>query len=245
MAIAPATLDFDSFGKLMRPAVPADTPILEALKACPQLERAPAEALRLLARDATLRAIGRARTRPQGGGSTSPGRCARKVRAVCRAVNGREISMEMFRAGDLIAEGRWRRETPLAHDWEAVEASTLLLIPRETFLACLRAAPELALSLGADLVARLERSKQLATGLALAGVQERVVSRLVASGARMEPRAGWPPHSQPSDTAGAGQPDRRLSRNGLSHRLGAGPSGAPHAARTLPPRQQAPRRNAA
>jgi CRP/FNR family cyclic AMP-dependent transcriptional regulator len=191
MAIAPATLDFDSFGKLMRPAVPADAPILEALKACPQLDRAPAEALRLLARDATLRAVGRGgNIALQGGRLDVAIVVARgKVRAVCRAVNGREISMEVFRAGDLIADGALAPETPLAHDWEAVEASTLLLIPREGFLACLRATPELALSLGAELVARLERSKQLATGLALAGVQERVVSRLVAIG-RQDGTAG-------------------------------------------------------
>jgi len=143
MAIAPATLDFDSFGKLMRPAVPADAPIMEALKACPQLERAPAEALRLLARDASLRSVGRgANIAPQGGRLDVAVAVVRgKVRAVCRAVNGREISMEIFRAGDLIADGALAPETPLAHDWEAVEASTLLMIPRETFLSCLRATP--------------------------------------------------------------------------------------------------------
>ena len=97
--------------------------------------------------------------------------------------------MEIFRPGDLIADGALAPETPLAHDWEAVEASTLLLIPRETFLSCLRATPELALALGVELVGRLERSKQLATGLALAGVQERVVSRLVAIG-RQDGTAG-------------------------------------------------------
>jgi len=48
--------------------------------------------------------------------------------------------------------------------------------------ACLRAHPDLALALASELVSRLERSKQLATGLALAGVQERVVARLVALG---------------------------------------------------------------
>ena len=87
MAIAPATLDFDSYGKLMRPAVPADAPIIEALKACPQLGRAPAEALRLLARDATLRAVGRggadaALGREGGGGGT--GRGGRGARAAGR-----------------------------------------------------------------------------------------------------------------------------------------------------------------
>ena len=184
MAIATATLDFDSYGKLMRPALPVEVPGLEALKACPQLQRAPAEALRALARDASLRALNRGATIAAQGGRLEVAILVvrGKIRAVCRAVNGREISVEMFRAGDLIADGALAPETLLANDWEAVEASTLLLIPREAFLSCLRAEPELTLALGAELVARLERSKQLATGLALAGVQERVVSRLVAIG---------------------------------------------------------------
>jgi CRP-like cAMP-binding protein len=184
MAIATATLDFDSYGKLMRPAVPAEMPGLEALKSCPQLQLASDEALRALARDATLRPVNRGATvaaqgaRLEGAILVVRGR----IRAVCRAVNGREISVEMFRAGDLIADGALAPDMPLANDWEAVESSTLLLIPREALLACLRATPELTLALGAELVARLERSKQLATGLALAGVHERVVSRLVAIG---------------------------------------------------------------
>jgi CRP-like cAMP-binding protein len=191
MAIASATLDFDSFGKLMRPALPAEAPVVDALKVCRHFEQAPAEVLRLLARDATLRAVGRgANIVPQGGRLDVAVVVVRgKVRAVCRAVNGREISMEIFRVGDLIADGALAPETPQAHDWEAVEASTLLYIPREAFLACLRATPELALAVGSELVTRLERSKQLATGLALAGVQERVVSRLVAIG-RQDGTAG-------------------------------------------------------
>jgi CRP-like cAMP-binding protein len=184
MAIATATLDFDSYGKLMRPALPVEVPGLEALKSCPQLQRAPVEALRALARDASLRSLHRGATIASQGGHLEAAILVirGKIRAVCRAVNGREISVEMFRGGDLIADGALAPETPLANDWDAVEASTLLLIPRDPFLSCLRATPELALALGAELVARLERSKQLATGLALAGVQERVVSRLVAIG---------------------------------------------------------------
>jgi CRP/FNR family transcriptional regulator, cyclic AMP receptor protein len=191
MAIASATLDFDSLGKLMRPAVPADAPITEALKVCPQLDQVPPEALRTLAREATLRAVGRgANIAPQGGRLDAAFIVVRgKVRAVCRAVNGREISMEVFRTGELVADGALAPDAPLAHDWEAVEAPTLLLVPRDAFVACLRATPELSLALGVQLVARLERSKQLATGLALAGVQERVVSRLVAIG-RQDGTAG-------------------------------------------------------
>jgi CRP-like cAMP-binding protein len=236
MAIATATLDFDSYGKLMRPALPVEVPGLEALRTCPQLQRAPIEALRGLARDATLRSLNRGVTLATQGGrlDTAILVVRGKIRAVCRAVNGREISVEMFRAGDLIADGALAPETPLANDWEAVEASTLLLIPRDAFLACLRATPELTLALGAELVARLERSKQLATGLALAGVQERVVSRLVAIG-RQDGTAG----PKPPDPAGAGQSDWRLPRDGLPHRFGAGPSGAAHAARAVLAGQQA------
>ena len=191
MAIATATLDFDSYGRLMRPVVPVEAPALEALRSCAQLQAAPAEALKALARDATLRSLNRGATIVAQGGRLDMAILVvrGKIRAVCRAVNGREISVEMFRAGDLIADGALAPETPLANDWEAVEASTLLMIPREAFLSCLRATPELALVLGAELVGRLERSKQLATGLALAGVQERVVSRLVAIG-RQDGTAG-------------------------------------------------------
>ena len=184
MAIATATLDFDSYGKLMRPALPVEVPGLEALRSCRQLQPVPVEALRALARDSSVRSLQRGATiAAQGGHLEAAILVIRgKIRAVCRAVNGREISVETFRGGDLIADGALAPETPLANDWEAVDASTLLLIPRDPFVSCVRATPELALALGAELVARLERSKQLATGLALAGVQERVVSRLVAIG---------------------------------------------------------------
>jgi CRP/FNR family cyclic AMP-dependent transcriptional regulator len=184
MAIATATLDFDPLGKMMTPAPTAEAPALEALRGCVQLRRASADALRFLAQASTSRSIGRGTiVAAQSGQFDSAILVVRgKVRAVCRAANGREISVETFRAGDLIADGAFAPETPLPHDWEAAEASTVLLIPRDAFVSCLRANPELALTLGADLVARLERSKQLANGLALAGVQERVVSRLLAIG---------------------------------------------------------------
>jgi CRP-like cAMP-binding protein len=105
-----------------------------------------------------------------------------RIRSVCRAANGREISVEVFRTGDLIADFVLAGDVPLANDWEAVESSSLLTIPREAFMSFLRGAPEVLVALAAGLCGRLERSKQLATGIALSGVQERVVSRLVALG---------------------------------------------------------------
>src|SRR5437773_1933495 len=56
-----------------------------------------------------------------------------RIRSVCRAPNGREISVEVFRTGDLIADFALAADAPLANDWEAVESTSLLLIPREQF----------------------------------------------------------------------------------------------------------------
>jgi len=58
----------------------------------------------------------------------------------------------------------------------------LLALPREALLAYLRGAPDVALALAARLLARLDRSKELAVGLALSDVEGRVVSALVRLG---------------------------------------------------------------
>ncbi len=178
----------------MRPAVPADGPMLEALKSvCAARAGAGRGApgcsrgTRPCARSAAARPSPR-----KGAGSTRP--IARGARAgfarFAGAVNGREISVEIFTRGDLIADGALAPETPLGNDWEAVETSTRADDPaRGACSPACAATPELALALAAELVARLERSKQLATGLALSGVQERVVSRLVALG-RQDGTAG-------------------------------------------------------
>jgi CRP-like cAMP-binding protein len=185
MAIATATApaDFDAYDRLAKPQPPVEGPAMEALKNCAPLRSAPVEALRALARQATLRPVSRGLAlAAQGAGLDAAILVVRgRIRSVCRAPNGREISVEIFKAGDLIADGAISA-APLGQDWEAVENGAVLMIPREALLACLRANPEIALALAAELVARVERSKQLATGLALAGVQERVVARLVALG---------------------------------------------------------------
>jgi CRP-like cAMP-binding protein len=180
---ASARLDFEAYDRLPQAAPPAEAPLLEALKSCEQLRGVPVESLRSLARQATLRTVSRGATiAVQGSGIEAALLVMRgKIRSVCRAPNGREISVEVFKTGDLIADGALA-PTPLGNDWEALESGTVLMIPRDALLGCLRSNPEVVLGLAADLLARLERSKQLATGLALSGVQERVVSRLVALG---------------------------------------------------------------
>jgi hypothetical protein len=57
MAIATASIDFDPYDRHVKPT--ADGPALEALKSCAVLRSASPDALRALARQATIRPIGR------------------------------------------------------------------------------------------------------------------------------------------------------------------------------------------
>jgi CRP-like cAMP-binding protein len=182
MAIATASLDLERYSR--SPKVSSVSPELAALQACPLLATTSPSALQALAGASTTRTVAR------GGVVAAEGSVVAqavlvvrgRVRAVRRAANGREIAVEVFRAGDLVADGVLAPEAPLGNDWEAIEPTTLLLIPREALLEHLRGVPELALALAAQVLGRLDRSKELAVGLALSDVQGRVVSALVALG---------------------------------------------------------------
>jgi CRP-like cAMP-binding protein len=101
---------------------------------------------------------------------------------VRRAASGREITVEVFRAGDLLADAALAPGAALANDWEAAETTSLLMIPRDALLTHVRGAPEVAVALAAQLLARLERAKDLAVALALSDVESRVVAALVGLG---------------------------------------------------------------
>src|SRR4029079_8295740 len=218
---ATAPVDFDAYDRTPKPT-PMDGPALEALKACAEIRSASLDALRSLSRQATLRPLARGATvAAQGTRLDAAILVVRgRIPSVCRASNGREISVEVFRTGDLIADFVLASDAPLANDWEAVESSTVVMIPREVLTAFLRATPEALLAVAGGLCARLERSKQLATGIALSGVQERVVSRLVALGRQDGgPPTPGAPHPEPADPAGARQPDWRLPGDRFSDGL--------------------------
>jgi CRP/FNR family cyclic AMP-dependent transcriptional regulator len=184
MAIATVSLDFNRFDR--SPQLSSFTPELAALQTCPLLAGAAPATLQALAAASTLRPFARGATVASAG---TPARQAvllvrGRLRAVRRAANGREITVEIFRPGDLLADAALAPEAPLPNDWEAAESATVLFLPREALLAHLRATPEAALALASDLLARLERSKELAVGLALSDVQARVVAALVELGRR-------------------------------------------------------------
>jgi CRP-like cAMP-binding protein len=182
MAIATASLDFDRFNRT--PKLSALTPELAALQSCPLLADASPSALQALAAVASLRSVARGTiVATEGAPAPAVVLVARgRLRAVRRAASGREITVEVFRPGDLLADAALTANAPLANDWEAAETTTLLMIPRDALLEHVRGAPEVTVALAAQLLSRLERAKDLVVALALSDVESRVVAALVGLG---------------------------------------------------------------
>jgi CRP-like cAMP-binding protein len=108
------------------------------------------------------------------------------LRAVRRTDNARELTLETFRPGDVIADAVLSAEGTVPGDGlVAAETSLLLFIPREDFLGALASVPQASLSLIRDLEKRLNRVKLLASGLATSDVESRLY-RLLFTLARDE-----------------------------------------------------------
>jgi CRP-like cAMP-binding protein len=102
----------------------------------------------------------------------------------------RELTLETFRAGDVLLDTPIRGDGALPGDrLVAAETSILLLFPRDEFLAMARTVPEVALSLVHDFERRLRGVKALAWGLATTDVESRLY-RLFLSLARDEGEVG-------------------------------------------------------
>jgi CRP/FNR family transcriptional regulator, cyclic AMP receptor protein len=176
MAIA-ASLDFSS---RLRSPVPPTSPELAPLRGIPFLSNLPANVQSALTAGSSVRRLARRAVLAAEG--TAPAHVfvlmSGRIRAVRRSISGREVTLETFHPGDVLADGVVVSERQLSNDWEASEASEVLAISRETFTAQLQLAPVLALTLAAQMLARLERSKQLSAGLALADVPGRVATAL-------------------------------------------------------------------
>jgi len=111
------------------------------------------------------------------------------LRAVRRTDSARELTLETFRPGDLIADAVLFPDGTIPGDGLiAAETSLLLFIPREEFLGALSSVPQAALSLIRDLERRLNRVKLLASGLATSDVESRLY-RLLFNLARDEGQA--------------------------------------------------------
>jgi CRP/FNR family cyclic AMP-dependent transcriptional regulator len=97
------------------------------------------------------------------------------LRAVRRPDHSRELTLETFRKGDLIADAAVGLDGAVPGDGlVAAEISLLLLLPREAFLSALSRVPQAALTLIGDLGRRLGRVKLLASGLMTSDVESRL-----------------------------------------------------------------------
>ena len=179
MSIANASLDFNGLGKA-RKIVPPTSPELTALSSCAAFAGADPTTLQSLAQACSVRQIARGASLATEGSAINQAFLVIKghVRAVRRGESGREITLEVFRPGDLIGDAVLAPDQPLTSEWEAVEQVAVLVIPREAILAQLRQLPELQMTLGRILVARLNRSKDMAVALALSDVEDRVIGAL-------------------------------------------------------------------
>jgi len=176
MSIA-ASLDF---GSRLRKASPLVGPELAALQALPLASGLAPNVLAALASGASVRDLSRRAVLAAEGSLPAAVFVvlAGRLRAVRRADSGREVTLETFGAGDILADAAVAPERGLSNDWEASEPTQVLSIGREVFVSQLEASPGLSLTLAAQMLARLERSKQLAAGLALADVPGRVIGAL-------------------------------------------------------------------
>jgi CRP-like cAMP-binding protein len=169
----------------------ASSPTLGALRGCAWFSAWPLPALSALAALSSLRSFGPGQAVASDG--NRPGAVAvvvkGRVRSVRRGEAGREVTVELFRAGELCLDGLFDAPAGEAEEWIAAETSLLLFVPRDEFLAQVRAVPEAALSLARDLERRLARAKGLAAGLALTDVQGRLYGAL-ARLAREQGEAG-------------------------------------------------------
>lgn len=108
------------------------------------------------------------------------------LRSVRRTDNARELTLETFRPGDLIADAVICPDGSIPGDGLiAAETSLLLFVPREDFLSALSSVPQASLTLIRDLEKRLNRVKLLASGLATSDVESRLY-RLLFNLARDE-----------------------------------------------------------
>lgn len=198
MSIA-ASIDFSSRAPQPSPVASVDPPAPGRGSLFASL---PADAQAALTKGAVMRRFGRrAIVASEGSVPTQVfAIVSGRVRAVRRSSSGREVTLETFQTGDLLSDAVVVPERQLLNDWEAVEVTEVLAIAREAFLAQLQASPALALTMAAQMLGRLERSKELAAGLALADVPGRVVGalRVLAESRGQASPDGFVVHNRPT-----------------------------------------------
>ncbi len=97
-----------------------------------------------------------------------------RMRAVRRSAFGRELTVETYRAGEIVVEGLFDNPGRLANQWKSGDNCLLLLLNKEALTAILRAHPEVSMSVMRDLDRQAGRAQALAAALALDDVESRL-----------------------------------------------------------------------
>src|SRR5262249_31198704 len=93
--------------------------------------------------------------------------------------DGREITLSILRPGSFFGEMSIVDGQPRSANVVAMTKTTLLCLPREAFLAHLKARPETALSLLSEMSSRLRKADGMIGNLALHDVEARLVRTLI------------------------------------------------------------------
>src|SRR5919199_543727 len=102
-----------------------------------------------------------------------------RVKVVLLDEDGREVILALLGAGSFFGELALLDEEPRSAHVIAMEGSTLIMLRRADFQACLRQAPELSLALLRELSRRLRRADERIGALVLLDVPSRVAHLLL------------------------------------------------------------------
>lgn len=101
-----------------------------------------------------------------------------RVKVVLYGESGREVVLSVFRAGDFFGEMALLDNLPRSANVVTLEASTLIVLQRDTFRRYLEQHPSAAFSVMAELCRRLRKADEIISNLSLLDVYGRVARLL-------------------------------------------------------------------
>jgi CRP/FNR family cyclic AMP-dependent transcriptional regulator len=102
-----------------------------------------------------------------------------RVKIVILGDNGREVILNLLKAGDFFGEMALLDDQPRSANVVAAEDSTVLILKRDAFAEHIKKSPATALNMMAELARRLRRADELISNLALLDVYARVAHILI------------------------------------------------------------------
>src|SRR5262249_27383695 len=101
-----------------------------------------------------------------------------RVKVALFGENGRELTLSELKPGDFFGEMSLLDNRPRSANVVAVDDATLLVLTRDQFVVHLKAHPQTAINLLAELTRRLRRADETIANLALHDVESRLVRTL-------------------------------------------------------------------